>query len=157
MILSLIAMMAENRVIGNKNRIPWKIPSDQARFRTMTLGHSILFGRVTFEIIGRPLPGRRSIVLTHREHYQASGAVVAHSLEEALAACKGEGEVFIGGGGMVFEETIGIADRIYLSVVHREFEGDSFFPVVPDSFREVSREEVREALPYSVIRYDRVR
>ncbi len=157
MILSLIAIMAENRVIGNKHRIPWNIPSDQQRFRRITLGHSIIFGRVTFEAIGHALPGRRNIVLTHRQDYAASDVVVMHSLDQALEACREEDEVFIGGGGMVFSETIGLADRLYLSVVHRAFDGDSFFPEIPPSFKEVSREEVAEALPYSVIRYERVK
>ncbi len=148
-------MMAENRVIGNKNRIPWSIPSDQKRFREVTMGHSIIFGRVTFEILGRPLPGRRIIVLTHKKQYQAQGAIVVHSIDEALAACTGKDEVFIGGGGTVFEETIGLADRIDLSVIHRDYEGDSFFPKIPGMFVEVNRREINETPPYSVIRYER--
>jgi dihydrofolate reductase len=155
MIISLIAAMAENRVIGYKNSIPWNIPSDRKRFRALTAGHSILFGRVTFEIIGGPLPGRTNIVLTRRAGYQAPGAVVVHTLNEAFEVCKGEKELFIGGGGIVYEETIALADRIYLSVVHRDFEGDSFFPVVPNVFSEVGREEVLDTLPYSFLRYER--
>jgi dihydrofolate reductase len=154
MIISLIAAMAENRVIGNRNRIPWNIPSDQKRFRDITMGHSILLGRVTFEIIGRPLPGRKNIVLTRKPQYQAPGVLVVHSLEEAFEVCKGE-EVFVSGGGMVFDETIAFADRIYLSVIHETYEGDSFFPVVPDSFSEVAREEIEDPPPYSFIRYER--
>ena len=155
MLISLIAAMAENRVIGYNKAIPWNIPSDQKRFRAITMGHSILFGRVTYEIIGRPLPGRRNIVLTRQEHYQAPGVVVVHSLEEAVSACAGEEELFIGGGGMVFEETVDLADRIYLSVIHGVYQGDSFFPVIPGSFREASREEIKETPPYSFIQYVR--
>lgn len=157
MLISLIAAMAENRVIGSKNRIPWNIPSDQKRFREITMGHALIFGRVTFEIIGHPLPGRKNIVLTRQPHYRAEGAIVVHSLDEAFAACKGEGEVFIGGGGTVFDETIGIADRIYLSVVHGFYEGDTFFPQVPSFFSEVSREEIGDTPPYRFIRYERKR
>lgn len=155
MLISLIAAMAENRVIGYRNSIPWHISSDQKRFRAMTMGHPILLGRVTFEIIGRPLPGRKNIVLTRQQGYRAPGAVVVHSLEEALAACKGEEELFVSGGGMVFEETIGLADRIYLSIIHRDYEGDSFFPEIPGSLKEVSREEIKETPPYSFVRYER--
>jgi dihydrofolate reductase len=156
MIISLIAAMAENRVIGYKKAIPWKIPSDQKRFRSITMGHAILFGRVTYEIIGRPLPGRKNIVLTTRKNYHAPGAIVVHNLDEALGVCAGEEELFIGGGGIVFDETVELAERIYLSVIHRVYRGDSFFPVIPDSFREVSREEIKDILPYSFIQYERL-
>lgn len=155
MIISLIAAMAENRVIGFRNSIPWRISSDQRRFRSITMGHTILLGRVTFEIIGRSLPGRKNIVLTRQKQYRAPGAVVVHSLQEAFAACKGEEELFVSGGGMVFEETIGLAGRIYLSIIHRDYEGDSFFPEIPGSFEEVGREEIKETPPYSFVRYER--
>jgi dihydrofolate reductase len=155
MIISLIAAMAENRVIGYRNSIPWHISSDQKRFRAITLGHAILLGRVTFEIIGHSLAGRNNIVLTRQKRYQAPGAVVVHSLEEAFAACKGEEELFVSGGGTVFQETIDLADRIYLSIIHRDYKGDSFFPEIPGSFKEVSREEMQETPPYSFVRYQR--
>jgi dihydrofolate reductase len=155
MIITLIAAMAENRVIGNKRMIPWNIPSDMKRFREITMGHSILLGRVTFESIGYPLPGRRNIVLTRRHGYRAEGITVVHSLEEAFSLCKSEDEVFICGGGTVFDETIGLAGRIYLSLVHRNYEGDTFFPPVPGSFSEISREEIEDTPPYSFIRYER--
>jgi len=157
MITSLIAIMAENRVIGNRSAIPWHIPSDQKRFRQITMGHPVIFGRVTFEIIGRPLPGRRNIVLTRQARYNFPGVSVAHSLEEAFVSCRGEEDVFVCGGGTVFLETIAFADRIYLSIIHRSYEGDTFFPVEPDYFLEVAREEIQEALPYSVVQYDRTR
>lgn len=155
MIVSLIAAMAENRVIGNKNTIPWNIPSDQKRFRKITMGHSLIFGRITFETLGRPLAGRKNIILTRNPNYQARGAIVVHSLEEAFSYCKGEEEIFIGGGGMVFHETIALAHRIYLSVIHRSYEGDIFFPIVPPYFSEVAREEIQNTPPYSFIRYER--
>jgi dihydrofolate reductase len=155
MIISLIAAMAENRVIGYKNAIPWSIPSDQKRFRDMTMGHAVIFGRKTFEIIGRPLPFRKNIVLTRRRDLHPKGAVVAHSLEDAFAACDDEGEVFICGGGMVFHETITLAQRIYLTILHRAYEGDTFFPEVPDIFMEVEREEVHNTPPYAFVLYER--
>lgn len=155
MIISLIAAMAENRVIGNKNAIPWKLPFDQKRFRELTMGHPVILGRKTFEIIGRPLPGRKNIVLTRQRDYRAEGAVAAHSLDEAFAECKGAGEVFICGGGLVFLETITLARRIYLTVIHRPYEGDTFFPEIPAYFNEIKREEMTNTPPYSFILFER--
>jgi dihydrofolate reductase len=155
MIITLIAAMAENRVIGNRNAIPWNIPGDQKRFKDITMGHPVIFGRKTFEIIGRPLPGRKNIVLTHRRDYRPQGAAVAHSLDEAFAGCEGAGEVFVCGGGMVFHETISLAQRIYLTVIHADFEGDTFFPDIPEGFVEVTREEVADTPPYTFVRFER--
>ncbi len=155
MILSLIAAMARNRVIGRQHAIPWTIPSDLKLFRDITLGHAVLFGRVTYESIGRPLQGRRTIVLTGQRHYQAPGASVVHSLEEAFALAKGEEELFVGGGGVVFSETIHLADRIYLSIIQKDFEGDTLFPEIPPGFREMSREEFVDVIPYAFVRYER--
>ncbi len=155
MIISLIAAMAENRVIGRRGAIPWNIPSDRRRFRALTAGHTVIFGRKTFETIGRPLHGRKIIVLSRRNEYRAENAVVAHSIGEALDACRGEEEVFIGGGGEVFRETISLARRIYLTVIHRSYEGDTFFPDVPVTFTEDRREEIRDDPFYSVILYER--
>ncbi len=155
MIISLIAAMSENRVIGSGNTIPWNIPSDRKLFRSITMGHAFIIGRRTFESIGRPLEGRRTIVLTRQPRYQAPGVEIAHSLPEAFALCKNETEAFIGGGGTVFHETIALAHRIYLTVVHRIFPGDTYFPVLPPCFSEIAREERQNALPYSVVRYER--
>ena len=155
MILSLIAAMSENRVIGAGNRIPWSIPSDLKRFSEITMGHPVIFGRKTFESIGRPLEGRKNIILTEQRDYHAAGASVVHSLAEALDLCRSEDEVFICGGGPLYQEAISRADRIYLTVVHGVYAGDTFFPEIPAEFAEISREEVREEIPYSVVRYER--
>ncbi len=155
MIISLIAAMSENRVIGHRNRIPWSIPSDLKRFSEITMGHSVIFGRKTFESIGRPLPGRKNIVVTGQQQYQAEGASVAHSVEDALALCTAEDEVFICGGEPIYRALITQADRIYLTVVHGFYAGDAFFPEIPTAFVEVSREEVQEDIPYTFIRYER--
>jgi len=155
MIISLIAAMSENRVIGAGNRIPWSIPSDLKRFNEITMGHPVIFGRKTFESIGRPLQGRKNIILTEQRNYRIEGASVVHSLADAFSLCSNEEEVFICGGGPLYQETISRADRIYLTVVHHVFEGDTFFPEIPAEFAEISREEVREEIPYSVVRYER--
>jgi dihydrofolate reductase len=155
MIISLIAAMAENRVIGNRNTIPWNIPSDQKHFREITFGHPVLFGRVTFEGLGRPLPGRKNIVLSRQRDYHAKGAVTVGGLQEAFDACEGADEVFICGGGTVFHETISLAHRIYLTVIHADFEGDVFFPEIPPDFIEVQRQELDNAPNYAFVIYER--
>jgi dihydrofolate reductase len=155
MIISLIAAMAENRVIGYQNAIPWNIPSDQKRFKAITMGHPTIFGRKTWEIIGRPLPGRKNIVLTRQKDYQAAGAKAVHSLDEAFAVCEDAGEVFICGGGMVFFETIPLARLIYLTVIHLPYEGDTFFPEIPAYFNEIKREEMTDTPPSSFVLFER--
>jgi len=155
MIISLIAAMSENRVIGRENTIPWSIPSDLKRFSEITMGHPVIFGRKTFESIGRPLPGRKNIILSGQRDYRVEGATVAHSIADALNLCGSEEEVFICGGGPLYEDAISRADRIYLTVVHGIYEGDAFFPEIPAEFVEISREEVQEEISHAVIRYER--
>src|SRR5512140_125836 len=134
MIIPIIAAMAENRGIGRDNKMPWALPSARARCHRITRGHPIILGRKTYEGIGRPLSGRTNIVLTRRSDFTAPGCIVAHDLESAFAACKGADEVFICGGEEVFRETIGMVDRIYLTIVHRPVPGDAFFPDIPPFF-----------------------
>lgn len=155
MIISLIAAMSENRVIGRDNKMPWDLPSDRKRFHAITRGHPIILGRKTFESIGRPLSRRTNIVLTRNRTYRASGAIVVHDLQSAFAACEGADEVFICGGEEVFRETLSIVDRIYLTIIHRNVEGDTYFPVIPKDFVEVERHEVRDVMPYALVVYER--
>ena len=155
MIISLIAAMSENRVIGRNNKMPWKLPSDRKRFHEITRGHYAIMGRKTFESIGHPLPGRKNIILTRKRNYMVEGCIIAHDLDSAFAACGGTDEVFICGGGEVFQETILLADRIYLTIVHAVVEGDILFPDIPPDFREVERKEVRDAIPCSIVLFAR--
>jgi dihydrofolate reductase len=156
MIISIIAAMAENRIIGHEGAIPWDLPGDRRRFREITWGHPVIMGRKTFESIGHPLPGRRNIVLTRQEGYRAEGCLVVSGLEEALAACAGSGEVFICGGGALYREALPRAQRIYLTVVHLEGEGDVRFPEIPDDeFAEVERRPVRDRFPCDFVIYAR--
>ncbi len=155
MIVSLIAAMAENRVIGRKNKMPWDLPSDRRRFHAITRGHPVILGRKTFESIGGPLSLRPNIVLSRNSGYRAEGAVIVHDLQSAFAACAGADEVFVCGGAEVFRETISLADRIYLTIIHEKFEGDALFPEVPGYFREVERTEVVDVMPYSLVLYER--
>lgn len=156
MIISIIAAMADNRVIGRDNAIPWDIPADMRRFRSLTMGHAMIMGRKTYESIGGPLPGRKTVILTRRRDYRAEGCVVVHGLRQALAQCAGEDEVFICGGGEVYREAMPLAARIYLTVVHRDVAGDTLFPEIPADFVEVVREEpAAAAIPCTFILYER--
>ncbi len=155
MIISLIAAMAENHVIGHNGKMPWKLPSDRKRFHEITRGHYVIMGRKTFESIGHPLPERRNIVLTRQRNYSAVGCTIAHDLGSAFAACGGAHEVFVCGGGEVFQETISLADRIYLTIVHAVVVGDTVFPDIPAVFEEVERKEVLESIPYAAVLFAR--
>jgi dihydrofolate reductase len=157
MILSIIAAMAENRVIGRDNKMPWDLPADRKRFHGITRGHPIILGRKTFESIGRPLSLRKNVVLTRQKSYHAEGVVIVHDLESAFDACDGADEAFVCGGEEVFHETVSLADRIYLTVIHRIVQGDSCFPELPSYFTEVARREVEDVMPYSVVLYERHR
>ena len=142
MIVSLIAAMAENRVIGNKGEIPWDIPADRRHFRETTWGHPVIMGRKTFEGLAGPLPGRTNIVITRQRDYAAAGCTVVQSLAEAMQAAAGADEVFICGGTEIYRQALPLADRIYLTVVHAEMDGDALFPEIPLDFRETGRREL---------------
>jgi dihydrofolate reductase len=155
-IISIIAAMADNRVIGRGNVIPWHIPEDMKRFREITMGHPVILGRKTFESIGRPLPGRKTFIVTRKRGYRAEGCIVVHDLQEALAKCADADEVFICGGGEVYREAMPLASRIYLTVVHLEVNGDTLFPVIPADFLLVRREEIKGAVLCTYRLYERV-
>lgn len=120
--------MAKNRVIGANNSIPWHLPSELKLFKSLTMGHHIVMGRRTYDSIKRLLPGRTTVIVTRQRDYHVPGAVVAHSIREALDACRGDDEIFVIGGADLFRETLPIADRIYLTTVDAEPDGDTFMP-----------------------------
>lgn len=159
MVMSMVVAMAENRVIGNKGDIPWRIPGEQKIFRKLTIGRNLILGRKTHESIGRLLPDRTTIIVTRQLDYEVPGAHVVHSLQEALALANSlGGDIVIGGGGELYKETMALTDKIYLTIIHAEFEGDAFFPELPPGqFREVSTEEVDAEIPYTFAVYERVR
>ncbi len=134
--IALIAAVAENGVIGDGNTIPWRLPSDFAHFKRMTLGKPLIMGRKTFESIGRPLPGRTNIVVSRQEGYQPDGVIVISSLEAALdhaqeiATADRANEVMIGGGAEIYRQAMPFADRMYLTQVVLEPPGDAFFPSI---------------------------
>lgn len=125
--ISLVVAVSENGVIGIDNKLPWRIPEDLARFKSLTMGHTLLMGRKTFESIGRVLPGRTSIVLTRDRSYEPPpGVMVAHEVDEALSLAPGP-EVFVVGGAEVYRLLMPFADRIHLTRVHGHYEGDTYF------------------------------
>ncbi|MFO1417175.1 MAG: dihydrofolate reductase [Methylotetracoccus sp.] len=126
--ISIIVAMAANRVIGAEGTLPWRLPADLKRFRSLTMGKPMVMGRKTYESIGRPLPGRTSIVLTTDAGFRAEGCVVVHSLDEALARAGDADEVMIIGGSAVYGAALPLAGRIYMTVLNRPFPGDVLFP-----------------------------
>jgi dihydrofolate reductase len=157
--LSLIAAVAANGVIGSDNALPWRLPADLKRFKALTLGHPVIMGRKTHESIGRPLPGRRNIVVSRNAAYGAEGCEVATSLEAALAACQDDdGEVFVIGGAQLYAAALPLAQRLYLTEIHAGFAGDAHFPAFDrNAWRETARERQRgeEGIAFDFAVYDR--
>ncbi|MBC7780300.1 MAG: dihydrofolate reductase [Proteobacteria bacterium] len=152
--------MAKNRVIGRANAMPWHLPSELARFRRITMGHHIVMGRKTWASIGRLLPGRTTVIVTRTRCLAVDGALVAHSLVAALAACGDDTEPFVIGGAQLFAEALPLARRIYLTTVDAQIEGDVVMPEFDRSaYREIERERVEagagQALAYDFVILER--
>jgi dihydrofolate reductase len=144
MTISIIVAMTADRVIGRDNTLPWRLPADLRRFKRLTLGHHLVVGRKTWESIGRPLPGRKMVVITRQRKFRADGVEVVHSIDDALAVARknGEDEVFIAGGEEIYRQTLARAHRLYLTRVHATIEGDAFFPEYDAAaWTEVERED----------------
>jgi len=158
MLKSLIVAMATNSVIGDKGDIPWKIPGEQKMFKEITMGHTMIMGRKTYESIGRALPGRTSIVITRQPDYTAPDCIVVNDLESALQSCpSNESEAFIIGGGQIFQETISSADRIYQTVLPKEVPGDTYFPEFSESDFEVIKSDfIDTVVPYHFYIHERI-
>jgi dihydrofolate reductase len=130
--LTLVAAYAAGRVIGADGGIPWRIPEDFAHFKAVTMGGTLVMGRATYDSIGRPLPGRTTVVLTRDAGWRAEGVLVAHTLDEALAVAEVQpGETYVAGGATLYEQTLPIATHQVLTEVDREVEGDTFYPEFP--------------------------
>jgi len=163
---SMIVAMAENRVIGINNNLPWYLPNDLKYFKQVTMGKPILMGRKTFESIGKPLPGRANIVITRNKEWAADGIKIVHSLEsayqlaESIVEIDGQDEVMVIGGDQIYQSSLPSIDRIYLTKVHAEVKGDAWFPELDWSeWKEVAREDFSAEGPnpydYSFIVLDR--
>jgi dihydrofolate reductase len=162
MIVSLIAAVAENRIIGTGDELPWRLPADMKHFKDLTTGHTVILGRRTFETLRQPLPNRRNVVVTRDREYRRTGAEVVHSIEDALSNARADEEVFVAGGGEIYELALPYADRLYLTIVHAEFEGDTVFPhlnleewTLVEKIRHNADE--KHATPFSFLTYERAR
>lgn len=159
MLISLIVAMAKNRCIGRDGQLPWHLPVDLQRFKQLTMGHSLLMGRKTYESIGRPLPGRTSYILSRTPEFSASGCRTVSDLNMAIATAEsaGETELFICGGEEIYRQTLALCDRIYLTELDREVDGDCFFPQIPIiEFRCVRNLQGCDAEPYFFSVFERL-
>ena len=144
--LTAVVAATENDVIGRNNGMPWHLPADLAHFKAITLGHPVLMGRRTFEAIGRPLPGRRNLVLSRSPDFTVPGVDVVHTLEAAIAAAGDVPELMVIGGAALYTLALPRTDRVHLTRLHMTLDGDAYFPALPESqWREVSRSPRRPA------------
>jgi dihydrofolate reductase len=140
--LSIIVALSENNVVGINNQLPWHLSADLKRVKALTMGHHLIMGRKTFESIGRPLPGRTNVIITRNMDYKAEGCVVVSSLSEALQNAQHDSEAFVFGGGEIFREALPLVNKIYMTRIHRNFEGDTRFPELnPREWKETARQD----------------
>ncbi len=158
--LSLIVAMAHDRVIGLNNALPWHLPEDLKRFRALTTGHHIIMGRKTYESLNRLLPDRTTVIVTRNEGYQVPGALIAHSLEQALALAIDDNEVFLIGGAELYRDGLKLADRLYVTEIDASFAGDAHLPEFDlRDWQETEHESLVSAkgLPFRYITYERIK
>lgn len=160
--ISLIAAKSENGVIGRGGKLPWHLPADLKRFKGLTTGHTVIMGRKTYESIGRPLPNRRSIIVTRNTDYRQEGVEVVNTFQEALTLANSEEEVYVIGGAEIFQLAVPRAEQIYLTLLHTVIDGDVFFPELdPKEWvlvkSERHEEDERNKWSYSFQRYERTR
>ncbi|WP_295769075.1 dihydrofolate reductase [uncultured Mucilaginibacter sp.] len=157
--INIVVAIATNNAIGKDNELLWHLPNDLKHFRQLTTGHSIIMGRKTYDSVGKPLPKRRNIIVT-RQEINIEGCEVVHSIDEALALCKNEPEVDIIGGAEIYTQTLPLVNRIYLTIVHQDFNADAYFPQLnKNEWKETARENFEadeiHAYPYSFITLER--
>lgn len=158
--LTLIAAMAQNRVIGRAGDLPWHLPDDLKHFKKLTRGHHVIMGRKTYESMEKPLPGRTNIVVTRSENYRAPGCMVSQSLRHAIQKAENDSQPFIIGGGDIYQQALPYADRIELTLIHTEVKGDTFFPDFSEKdwalvHQEHHPADERHAYAFDFLRYDR--
>lgn len=158
--ISIIAAMAANRTIGLENRLPWHLPEDLKRFKALTMNHHIVMGRKTYDSIGKPLPGRDTIIVTRNMDYAVPGCIAVNSIDAALTVSFNDEEVFFVGGADLYRQALPIANRIYLTEIQRVFDGDAFFPTFDQSqwvetAREPHRNEGENGFEFHYVIYDR--
>ncbi|MGB7815973.1 MAG: dihydrofolate reductase [Methylotenera sp.] len=156
--LSVIVAFAKNNVIGNNNTLPWHLPEDLKRFKALTMGHHIIMGRKTHESLGRLLPGRTTVIVTRNKAYKVEGALIANSLESAIALCKNDTEPFLIGGAELYKVGLEYATKLYITQVHAEFAGDAFFEDINSTHWQLSEKKDHvsaSGLEYSDLIYQR--
>ncbi len=154
--LSIIVAVAHDGVIGINNTLPWHLPEDLKRFRALTMGHHIIMGRKTYDSLGRLLPGRTTVIVTRNENYKVEGALVAHSLEAAIALCEDDEEVFLIGGAELYQAGLKLAHKLYITEIELDVAGDAFFPkLVSTEWQETEREAhtSEKGLKFSYVTY----
>jgi dihydrofolate reductase len=159
--LALIAAVARNGVIGSNGTLPWRFPEDLRRFRNLTTGHALIMGRRTWDSLPRALPGRENIVITRQPRFAADGAIIAHSLDDALAKVTQPPPVYCIGGGEIFREAMPLATTAYMTEIDADFEGDAVLPPLDrDEWRETRREshpfDAARGFAYAFVTYERV-
>ena len=145
----IIVAMSVNRVIGRGNEIPWHIPGEQLRFKKVTMGHSLIMGRKTFESIGRPLGGRENIIISRNKQYKAHGCEVVFSLDAAFRLCADQEKVFVIGGEQIFKQALPVTQTIMLTTIQRPIKGDIYFPEF-DGFKKITVEKIGGSDPYVI-------
>ena len=156
--LSIIVAMSSNRVIGVNNTLPWHLSEDLKHFKFLTVGHTIIMGRKTYDSIGRSLPNRRNIVISRNIEISCEGAEVVHSIENAFSISKNDGEVFVIGGSNIYEQALHLVDHLYITEIKKSFLGDAFFPEINKSiWVETSREDhiANDGLEFSFVNYQK--
>lgn len=151
-VISMVFAMDKNRTIGSNNQLPWRLPADLAYFKKVTMGHPVVMGRKTHESIGKPLPGRQNVILTKNREYSSEGCIIVHSVEDVLHRFQKEAEVCIIGGSEIFKLFLPTANRLHITHIDYEFDGDAFFPEIhPEEWVEVSRKQgvTDEKNPYT--------
>ncbi|MGW8178120.1 MAG: dihydrofolate reductase [bacterium] len=159
--LSIIAALASTRVIGLNNSLPWHLPADLCHFQRMTMGHYLLMGRKTFESFDGLLAGRTIVVITRQADYRHKGVYTVHSLPDAIKLAAKEEEVFIAGGAEIYSEALSLADRMYLTLIHHDFEGDTLFPEFEENDWKLTDRKDYESddqnpYPFSFVTYEKV-
>lgn len=145
--IAIIVAMAKNRTIGIDNTLPWRIPEDLKHFKALTMGHHLIMGRKTYDSIGRPLPGRTTVVVSRDRDLKIEGCIVAHSLAEAIAACTDD-EIFVVGGAEIYAQALPLAGTLYVTEIQQEISGDAHFPEFDKkAWREVAREKRSQTEP----------
>jgi len=158
--ISIIVAMAKNRTIGINNTLPWRCPEDLKHFKALTMGHHMIMGRKTFESIGKPLPGRTTVVLTRDRDLAIEGCLIAHTLPDAVAACAGDEAVYIVGGAEIYTQAMPLADTLYITEIQSDVTGDAWFPEFnrtewQEVAREIRHQETPQTLEYHFVTYQR--